>query len=220
MAKLRYNRTFKNGIISILFCLLLFGSVLAYSIVAKIQYDGIVSEMESVEATIVDIDWDMYIRGPDEQEIYVTYEVDGVAYSRELKTDTPISFAAGVGAHYSVGDKIDIFYNPQNPEMIASSRSVGVGYFYMVISLIGLAIVLPISIYMIKNSRKFLVTQEEYEKEREALKKSKLARKKHKKKKNAKERKIIKVILIVLAALVGAFILFLLWGALLKVLGY
>ncbi len=69
MVKLRYGRTFKNGMIAILISFLLFGSMLAYSIVAKIQYDSIVSEMKSVEAMIVDVDLDMHIRWPDEQVI-------------------------------------------------------------------------------------------------------------------------------------------------------
>jgi hypothetical protein len=93
--------------------------------------------MQSLEATIVDIDLDIHIRGPDEQEIYIEYEVDGITYSRELKTDTAISFTAGSGAHYSVGDKIDIFYDPQNPEIIASPRSVCVGYFCLIFALFG-----------------------------------------------------------------------------------
>lgn len=227
MAKFRYNRTFKNGILAILFSSLLFISVLVYSIIAKIQYDSIVSEMKSVEATIVDIDTDVHIRGPNEQVIYIAYKVDGIIFNRELKTDTKISFAAGIGAHYSVGDKIDIFYDPQNPEVIASSRSLGVGYFFMAIGLIGLALVTFALISVVKNSREFLVTKEEYEKEKEELKKSRSARKKQEKKlklarkeKYAKVRKIIKIILIILAVPLGAFILFLLFGALLIALGY
>ncbi|MBQ8287962.1 MAG: DUF3592 domain-containing protein [Clostridia bacterium] len=227
MEKLRYNRTFKRGIIVVLILFLLFGSILTYSIVGKIQYDSLISNMKTVEATIVDIDLDVRVRAPDVQIIYVSYKVDGTAFSRELETDTTFSFAAGVGAHYSVGDKVDIFYDPQNPEVIAFSRSVGVGYFYMGVSLIGLALGLFVLIYMLKHPREYLVTQDEYDKEKEALKRSKAARKKRKKarkkqkrKKNAKVRRIIKIVLIVLASLVGAFVLFLLLGALLMAFGY
>ena len=215
MTKLRYNRSFKEGIAAILFCIILSGSIIVFFITSKVQYDQLVSEMKSPEATIVDIDFDRHIRGPDEQEIYIEYVVDGIVYSRELKTDTAISFAAGIGAHYSIGDKVQIFYDPQNPEIIASSRSVGVGYFYLIIVLFFLAVVLFALWWMIKSRQKFLVTQEEYDKEGEELKRSKLAEKQQKKqdklerkKNNVKVRKILKIILISIVALIGAFLLF------------
>lgn len=227
MADLRYNRTFKQGIIGILFCFLLFGSMVGFFIASKIQYNNLVANMNPTEATIIDIDWDMHIKGPDEQEIFIEYEVDGIRYSRELKTDTKISFAAGSGAHYSIGDKIQIFYDPQNPEIIASPRSVGVGYVYMLIALFGLALVSFALIVVLKNRRQFLVTEEEYKKEKEELKRNKSAEKKQKaclkaerKKKYAKVRKIMKVVWIVFGTLVGAFILWLLFGLFLISIGY
>jgi hypothetical protein len=84
---------------------------------------------------------------------------------------------------------------------------------------------------MLKHSRKFLVTQDEYKKEKDEIKRSRSERKEEKrrsraerkdraKKKHARARKIGKVMLIVLAAMVSAFILFLLWGAFLNALGY
>lgn len=176
MEKLRYNRTFKNGVFAISFCILLFSYITVFFIASKVQYDSLVSKMKPIKATIVDIDIKIHARGPNEQEIYITYEVDGVTYSRQLKTDTKISFAAGIGAHYSIGDKIDIFYDPQDPEVIASPRSVGVGYFYMFIGLIGWALVSYALFYVVKNRRKFLVTQQEYVKEKEERKKRKSAR--------------------------------------------
>jgi hypothetical protein len=130
--------------------------------------------MKPLEATIVDIDNHIRVRGIDEQEIYIEYVVDGVVYSRELKTDTKISFfSAGEGAHYSIGDKTPIFYDPQNPEIIASPRSISVGYYWLIAALIFLAITLLCLIIMLITRRKFLVTQEEYDKELEDLKRSK-----------------------------------------------
>ena len=215
MTELRYNRAFKKGLVAILFCILLFSSIVVFFIISKVQYDRLVSGMQSLEATIVDIDLDIHIKGPDEQEIYIEYEVDGITYSRELKTDTAISFTAGSGAHYSVGDKIEIFYDPQNPEIIASPRSVSVGYFWLIFALFFLGLVLFALLWMIKSRRKFLVTQEEYDKEGEELKRSKVAKKQQKKqhkaerkRNNVKVKKILKIILISVIALIGTFLLY------------
>lgn len=227
MTELRYNRAFKNGLVALLFCILLFSSIVVFFIISKVQYDRLVSGMQSLEATIVDIDLDIHVKGLDEQEIYIEYEVDGITYSRELKTDTVISFTAGSGAHYSVGEKIQIFYNPQKPEIIASPRSVSVGYFWLIFALFFLSIFLFALSWMIKSRRKFLVTQEEYDKEGEELKRSKLAEKEQKKRaklerknRHPKARKIGKIILIVLCSLVGTLVLYLLFGLLLISLGY
>lgn len=226
MGKLRYNRTFKKCMAAIGFGIILFGSVVVFFIVAKVQYDQLVSHMKSLEAIIVDIDYDAHHKGPDEQEIYIEYVVDGIVYSRELETDTVISFAAGIGAHYSIGDRIRIFYDPQNPEIIASPRSMRVGCFYLILALFFLAVVLFALWWMIKSRRKFLVTQEEYDKEGRERKRSKLAEKRQKKqarleRKNRyrKARKVGKIVLIVLGSLVGAFMLYLLFGLLLISLG-
>ena len=215
MTKMRYNRAFKKGIVAILFCIILFSSIVTFFVVSKIQYDQLVSDMKSIEATIVGVDYHTRRKGLDWQEIYIEYEVDGIIYGRELETDTVISFRAGIGAHYSVGDKVPIFYNPQNPEIIASPRSVSVGIFWLIFALFFLGLVLFSLWWMIKSRQKFLVTQEEYDKEGEELKKSKLAKKQQKKqdkferkKNNFKARKILKIILISIVALIVAFLLF------------
>lgn len=195
MAKLRYKREFKKILTGGLILFIMSSVICAFFIISKIQYDSLISEMKSLEATIVDIDLDIHARGPDVQDIYITYEVDGVVYNRKLKTDTKIAFAAGFGAHYSVGDKVEIFYDPHNPGVIASPQSINAGHFSMYIGLIGLVLSLPLMFDTIKNRRKFLVTQEDYEKEKEELKKS-------------KGRKVVKVTLIVIVALIGMLILF------------
>ena len=211
----RYNRAFKKGLAAILFCTILFSSTVVFFVISKIQYDQLISDMESLEATIVDVDYHTRRKGLDWQEIYIEYEVDGIVYNRKLKTDTAISFRAGIGAHYSVGDKVQIFYDPQNPEIIASPRSVSVGYFWLIFALFFLGLVLFALRWMIKTRRNFLVTQEEYDKEGEELKRRKMEEKQRKKqdklerKKNGvKVRKILKIILISFVALIGAFLLF------------
>jgi len=219
MSDLRLNRAFKKGLAAILFCAILFSSIVAFFVISKIQYDQLISDMELLEATIVDVDSHVRRRGLHWQEIYIEYSVDGIVYNRELKTDTAISFRAGSGAHYSVGEKVPIFYNPQNPEIIASPRSVSVGCFWLIFAMFFLGLVLFALWWMIKSRQKFLVTQEEYYKEGEELKRSKLEekqqkkqdkleRKEERKKNNIKARKILKIILISIVALIGFFLLF------------
>ena len=238
MQKLRYNRVFKKGISTLLLGFLLFMSIVIFVVTSLVQYNNLTAEMMTLDATIVDINRIIHHKGPDEQEIFISYEVDGVTYERELRTDTAISFSPGRGAHYSVGDKIEILYDPQNPMIIASPRSVGVGFFYMGIALFGLAVFVFGLVVMIRHSRSFLVTQEEYEKEKEdnekaksdAKKQKKLAKEKKKKQKaqkmaewklaHAKLVKAVKISLIILAIPVALFILLLLFGTLLRAFGY
>lgn len=181
MEKLRYNKVFREGIIALIFCSLLATAFIAPAIISKIQYDNLVSNMKSIEATIVDIDLDVNVRSPDVQEIYITYEVDSIVYNRELSTDTKIAFAAGTGAHYSVGDKLNIFYNPQNPNEIATPRSVDVSYGFLAIGLIVFALVVVGIIFLLRNRRKFLITEEEYENEKRKRKNNELLSKNGKK---------------------------------------
>ncbi len=225
--KLRYNKTFKQGMVTLVLCFLLFGYLFACTIIAKVQYDDMVANMKTTQATIIDIDIEHHRKGPHVQRIYITYKVDGVAYNRELDTDTKVSFEPGRGSHYSIGDKVEIFYDAENPEVIAFSRSVKVGYNYMIISFIGLALISFVLYFVLKHRRKFLITQEEYDKEKEKIKAAKRDKKKKKRKrklerqkKYATLRKIGKIILIILGTVVGAFVLFLLFGAFLKLIGY
>lgn len=238
MEKLRYNRVFKKGILALLFCFLLFGSGIAFFIVAKVQYDELTSGMESLEATIVDIDLDINLKSPDEQEIYIEYTVDGITYSRELETDTGISFAAGLGAHYSVGDKVQIFYDPDDPEIIASPRSIRVGYFWLALEVIFCGFIAWVLWLMLKHREKFLVTEEEYAEEGEEIKEARLERKQEKRERRLERRqerknrrqnfrekhpfiiKIMRVILVVAAAPVAVFVLLLLFGIFLRIIGY
>lgn len=208
MTKMRYNRAFKKGIVAILFCIILFSSIVPFFVVSKIQYDQLVSDMKSIEATIVDVDYHARRKGLDWQDIYIEYEVDGIVYSRELGTDTVISFNVGSGAHYSIGDKIQIFYDSQNPEIIASSRSQNVGIFWLIFALLSLVFFLFLLWWMIKSRQKFLVTQEEYDKEGKRLKEARKQKKLERKKNNFKVRKILKIIFFSIVALVVTVLLF------------
>ena len=229
MEKLRYNRTFKQGIIVMVLCFLLFGYMFVYNVVAKIQYDDIVKDMSPLDATVVDVDLERSSRrGHDYYTVYITYEVDGTVYERELETDTYASASPGFGANYSVGDKVDIFYNPQDPNIIASPRSVTVGYFYIGVSFVGMAVISYALYCVIKNKHSYLITQKEYEKEKAELKKIRSAKKRTRKKANwieeseqtRKKKKTVKTVFVIFAVLFGAFICYILFGALLMALGY
>lgn len=55
MSGMRYNKTFKGGIITILICFLLGGVILTMSIISKLQYNEITQNMLTTNATITDI---------------------------------------------------------------------------------------------------------------------------------------------------------------------
>ena len=60
MSKLRYNRAFKKTLAAIFFGIVLFGSIVVFFVISQIQYTQLTSNMESIEATIFDIDYDSY----------------------------------------------------------------------------------------------------------------------------------------------------------------
>ena len=177
MDKLRYNRSFKNVVAVLSVLGVLHGSIVVLAGISLIQYTGLVLEMKPVEAVIVDIELNRNRKGPDTQKIDISYIVDGAVYSRKLETDTPISFPPGLVANYSVGDTIKIYYDPENPEVIASPRSafvaIIVGGFFALFAIPAICT----NVSIIKNHRRFLVTQEEYDREAEEHKARK-ARKK------------------------------------------
>jgi len=181
MEKKRYSRTFWNGIIACVICFLLAFGLIASAIVSKIQYDNLVENMLPTKAQIIDIDLDISVRGPDEQEIYITYEVDGIVYERELATDTTISFDAGTEANYSVGDWVEILYNPENPNQIASPRSVSVANVFMWLGLAFLVFMLLVLYLIISGRKRFLITEEEHQREKHLIEKRKRVRQNGKK---------------------------------------
>ena len=123
MKKLRYNKNFIGIITVVSICILVSMGVVVSTVISKIQYKILVADMKTIEATVTEIDRENTRRGPDIQEIHITYKVDNKIYNRELKTDTTVSFAAGIETNYLVGDKLVIFYNPQDPNIIATPLS-------------------------------------------------------------------------------------------------
>ena len=164
MKKLRYNKNFIGIITVVSICILVSMGVVVSTVISKIQYKILVADMKTIEATVTEIDRENTRHGPDIQEIHITYKVNNKIYNRELKTDTTVSFTAGIGTNYLVGDKLVIFYNPQDPNIIATPLSNKGSSHYLIICLIVLCLLVPSLINLIKRKSKFLVTQEEYEK--------------------------------------------------------
>ena len=51
MSDLRYNRAFKKCLSAILFGIILFGSIIVFFIISKLQYDQLVSDMKPMNTT-------------------------------------------------------------------------------------------------------------------------------------------------------------------------
>lgn len=175
MSGMRYNKTFKGGIITILICFLLGGVILTMSIISKLQYNEITQNMLTTNATITDIKTDhhSFKYGGYDQEMQIVYVVDGKTYNRELATDTKISFQAGYKTHFTVGDVVEIYYNPENPMEIATELSSKHAVNTMIFSGAFLAFMVAILITAIIIRKRFLISEEEYEKEKAGKKKIK-----------------------------------------------
>lgn len=175
MSGMRYHKTFKWGIVSLLFCFLLFGVMFTMSIISKLQYDEITQNMLTTNAMITDIKIDHYSfkYGNYEQEMQIVYVVDGKTYNRELATDTKNAFEAGFRTHFSVGDVVEIYYNPENPMEIATELSSKHSVNTMIFTGACLIFLVAICISVIITRKRFLISEEEYKKEKADKKKIK-----------------------------------------------
>ena len=126
MAKLKAHKKILYPIIAFLIIALLCGDYLSgFAVLSRIQYDHITSDMNSVEATVVDITGEHIksIRGRTTRWINVTYEVNGIIYTQELRMIVGRLFGTQEDLNYSVGDKFTVFYDPENPNEIAYPNS-------------------------------------------------------------------------------------------------
>ncbi len=96
---------------------------------------------EKTEATIVSIENDPdYIPDPDTANdvrriVTVKYTVDGKEYTTKLDSDAP---------SYEVGKKVNIMYDPQNPEKITSGK--GIGIYFMIAGAVILLLLIGLTI--------------------------------------------------------------------------
>lgn len=171
MVKKRFNDDFKEKIFLYVFFLLFSGVFFIGGLVSICQYHNLIHGMVLTEATIFDIDLNVSSRSS-RQDIYITYDIDGITYNREYESDGVfLSGTAGFRAHYSVGDTLEIYYDPNNPEIIAAPRSSTIIFCFLIIGMFGFLGILYALVSLFKNYRNFQITNEEYEKEKEELRK-------------------------------------------------
>lgn len=168
--KTRFNGDFKTKIASNIFLTLFLGFFFVGGLISICQYQNKIHGMILTEATVVDIEWHVSSRSS-RQDIYITYDINEITYNGEYKTDGMFfSSTAGWRANYSVGDTLEIFYDPNDPKKIAAPRSSYISLAFMIVGLFGCFAVVCYLVSTLKNYRNFVITHEEYEKEKEELK--------------------------------------------------
>lgn len=113
----------KKGIImSIGFMLIGLGYVV-YSVLAQIQYTQFVADCETCEAVVTKTVRDAHQNNfLGLEDVYIAYTVGDTEYHRALSTDTKIAFSQ-VLTNFDVGEKVTIYYKPENPGKIATPES-------------------------------------------------------------------------------------------------
>lgn len=113
----------KKGIImSIGFMLIGLGYVV-YSVLAQIQYTQFVADCEPCEAVVTKTIRDTHQNNfLGLEDVYITYTIGDTEYNRTLSTDTKIAFSQ-VLTNFDVGEKVTIYYKPENPGKIATPES-------------------------------------------------------------------------------------------------
>lgn len=104
-------------------------------------------------AVITDVQYDISRRGYI-QDIEVSYVVEDVSYSRELGTDTVLSYKAGTYGDMQVGDVVEILYNPNNPNEIATEKTSSVGLGVLIFSVFSLLFFILVLVLIIRRTRK------------------------------------------------------------------
>lgn len=153
MTKLNIRKKILYTIIIFLIIVLLWGEYLSgFAFFSRIQYNNITSDMNSVEATVVDITGEHIksSRGRTGRWIQITYEVDGVIYLKEPRIIVERLFKTQEDFYYSVGDKLTIFYDPENPNEIAYPNSYEREQTYELICLCAIVVVAGIEFILNK----------------------------------------------------------------------
>lgn len=147
MTKSKYKNTFKIGIVVVVCCALLFGGLLIADIAAKVQYEQRIKNLKSIAATVVKAE---STGTPNEQAIEMTYDIDGVTYTRSMTAK----------ASFAVGDTVDLLYNPQAPMLITLPQTEDGVSAKVIVGLVGLVASAVSLVVFLKQKSRFLLVQE------------------------------------------------------------
>lgn len=143
----------KQGIIAITFMMLLGLILMSSYVVSEFQYLNNVTNMKECEATVTSIKTDINRYNISNlKTVYVKYTINNVEYNQELSTNTGISFGKIV-TPMKIGNKIIIYYNPQNPTQISSKITQNTGLFIAIFGLVTFIFGLVLLIIIIKSRK-------------------------------------------------------------------
>ena len=113
----------KKGIIMSIGIMLIGLGYVVYSVLAQIQYTQFVADCETCEAVVTKTIRDTHQNNfLGLEDVYITYTIGDTEYNRTLSTDTKIAFSQ-VLTNFDVGEKVTIYYKPENPGKIATPES-------------------------------------------------------------------------------------------------
>ena len=143
----KYSKTFKISIVVIVCCALLFGGLFISDIAAKVQYEQRVKNLKPIVATVVKAE---STGASGEQAIEMTYDIDGVTYTRNMTAK----------ASFAVGDTVDLLYNPQAPMLITIPQTEDGVSAKLIIGVVGLVASAVSLVVLLKQKIRFLLVQE------------------------------------------------------------
>ena len=143
----KYSKTFKISIVVIVCCALLFGGLFISDIAAKVQYEQRVKNLKPIVATVVKAE---STGASGEQAIEMTYDIDGVTYTRNMTAK----------ASFAVGDTVDLLYNPQAPMLITIPQTEDGVSAKLIIGVVGLVASAVSLVVFLKQKSRFLLVQE------------------------------------------------------------
>lgn len=144
----------KQGIIAIVFMMLMGLICIAVYINSEVQYKKSIDDFKECEATVTQVFKDYNRHNVfNLKNVYVKYIVNGTEYNQQLFTNKAVS-VGGVITNFKVGDKTTIYYNPQNPKEIITKESNKTGLFIAIYGLVTVIFGTTILIIALRNYKK------------------------------------------------------------------
>ncbi len=169
MPKMTYNKQFRNSICALVFVLVIGAWLIASDIVAQVRYYDLTDDMLTTEAHVTDVSTRTMGSRLMEWTIQVSYTVDGVTYSGELKVETGSFYVDDINA----GDTVEIMYNPSDPRVIATELSWKSSCISLIVPTLFFVMGFVALVIMLRRRKNFVITEDEYRREKEARKKRK-----------------------------------------------